>query len=172
MLNKIQNPVIVISIIVIILISLSITYYLKISYNYEKSKHIYIEANKFENFYKSRKIFPILVDTRSSSEYNKNHLNNAINIPSEELLLLNNLDEIKNTLNAQKHNDWILFLYAKDDAKTIKLKEKIEELCENKFKTKSPNAIYYLKGGYGLLLNEDITDITKNSKQQTENKNM
>ena len=118
-----------------------------------KVEHIYIEASKFEKFYKSRKILPILVDTRSVKEYANSHVESALNIPAKELFLLKNLNEIKNIKNAQKHKNWVLFLYAKNKEETEYLKNKMEELCTKKFKFNSPNAVYYLENGYESLVN-------------------
>jgi rhodanese-related sulfurtransferase len=115
-----------------------------------KNKHIYIEAHEFEKLYKTRKIFPVLVDTRLLKEYENGHIDYAINIPSKELFNLNTLSEIKERINAKKHTNWVLFLYAQNNIQTVKLKEKIEKLYKNNFK--SPNTIYYLKGGYEKLL--------------------
>jgi rhodanese-related sulfurtransferase len=136
-------------------------------------KHIFIEVDKFEDFYKSRKILPILVDTRSYREYDRGHLNNAINIKVKELFLLDNLDEITQKINAQKHNDWVLFLYAKDENQTKELKKRLEELSRGKFKSKSPHIIYYLKGGYESTKEFRKEQINQNfyyidSKQATE----
>jgi hypothetical protein len=115
-------------------------------------EHLYIEPQAFMQFYKNRKIFSILVDTRLVKSYKKGHLDLAINVPTFELLKLNDFNKIKTKVNGAKHKNWVLFLYAQNEKDTILLKNKVEELCKNNFLFNSPNMIYYLKGGYEALI--------------------
>ena len=116
-----------------------------------KVEHVYLKSNEFKKVYKNRKILPILVDTRSIEEYRKGHIEFAVNFPRSELFLLDNLNQIRDSQKAQKHKNWVLFLYAKDDNETKHLKSKIEELCNEKFIFNAPSLIYYLEGGYEAL---------------------
>lgn len=104
----------------------------------------------FEHFFKTRKVYSLLVDTRSVADFEQNHLPNAHNIPMAEDFLAK-VDALLEAKNAPK--SLLLFLYAADETKTGELKQKLEQWVGNsKQRTQHKiRVVYYLNGGFAAL---------------------
>ncbi len=113
-----------------------------------KVEHTLIDdINEFENFYKTRKIFSVLLDTRKSTAYDKMHIQHAVNVELSEIFHLKNFHYIKKRY-AHIPINWVLFVYADDEFSTQKLEKALKTFFKELYFWECPNHVYYLKNGY------------------------
>ena len=112
-----------------------------------------VEAEKFSNFYKTRKIANILIDTRTPEKFKSGYIEKAVNIPLSDK---NFKEKVKTALSSTVVPAEIIIAYADDAESTKQMLDKFKKIYNWHFPFKRPHAIFYLDGGYSdWLKNKD-----------------
>ncbi len=106
------------------------------------------EYKEFRHLYKTRKIYNMLIDTRSEREFTNEHLKGAINIPIEKLKELKKISDIKEYYGNKDASGLILFFYSDNSSSTKEVQKTIDKLVENTYFYYNSCTFYYMKDGY------------------------
>lgn len=104
-----------------------------------------IAREKFEWYYKTRKVNKILIDTRSEIQYKRSNLKYSIHIPIDTKNLKK---QIFSRFKKEPDDIWILFVYAHTKQETTLMLQKLEKIYSHHLPFSGPTAVYYLKGGF------------------------
>ncbi|MEO1451455.1 MAG: rhodanese-like domain-containing protein [Bacteroidota bacterium] len=96
----------------------------------------------FEQYYRTRKMYSLLVDVRTTAEFKTAHLNNALNLPMNPAFTKQILDKL-NEFNAP--GDVLLFVYGGNGKWLDELKQQVQK---NWAFRRRINAVYYLSIPY------------------------
>ena len=107
--------------------------------------HNQIATSEFLHYQQTRKIHNLVIDTRSSEEFNKSHYSKAINISFPDVEFK---EKVKAELPKNVTDTWILFVFAQDAKSTILLEKNLKQIYKRHKFFKGPTGIFYIEGGF------------------------
>lgn len=104
------------------------------------TEYQFIPWDEFEHYYMSRKIKSILIDIRSSQEYEKKHLEYSLNLPLDSKDLFDRLDSIA---RENRKDYWVLFIYSTEKNDIEELKIRVQKHIKKNKLYKKLGAVFY-----------------------------